>query len=174
MSNRYGERKAFDISEVMNHRAPLTLRINPLKISREEVLQCTCSSSLNGRTDRWYLLITLHLEPESFKRRAIISLRPMSLEMDGLKSKTREVSLQHYKLKRSLATLFWITVQAQEAKVLQSLIFCRIEAKYLCMTQTRRHSPKLSYGWTEREYRMFNTIEIKVSWSSMLSARLTG
>jgi 16S rRNA C967 or C1407 C5-methylase (RsmB/RsmF family) len=38
MSQRFGEKRAYDLSEIMNHRAPLTLRINPLKISRDNVI----------------------------------------------------------------------------------------------------------------------------------------
>ena len=37
ISNSIGEQKAFDICKVMNERAPLTVRANILKISREEL-----------------------------------------------------------------------------------------------------------------------------------------
>lgn len=39
MSKQYGRGQAFEISEIMNHRAPLTLRINPLKISRDQFVR---------------------------------------------------------------------------------------------------------------------------------------
>lgn len=35
MTVQYGRSKAMELSEIMNHRAPLTLRINPFKISRD-------------------------------------------------------------------------------------------------------------------------------------------
>ena len=39
MSRQYGIKKAMQLSEIMNHRAPLTLRVNPLKISRDSFLR---------------------------------------------------------------------------------------------------------------------------------------
>ncbi|MBS0647975.1 MAG: RsmB/NOP family class I SAM-dependent RNA methyltransferase [Verrucomicrobia bacterium] len=38
LSEAYGEDKAQEIGLVSNHRAPLTIRVNPLKISRDELL----------------------------------------------------------------------------------------------------------------------------------------
>jgi 16S rRNA C967 or C1407 C5-methylase (RsmB/RsmF family) len=38
MSDRFGDKQAYDLSEIMNHRAPLTLRVNPLKTSRDSVI----------------------------------------------------------------------------------------------------------------------------------------
>jgi len=37
MERRFGAQRAYELSEIMNHRAPLTLRVNPLKVSREDV-----------------------------------------------------------------------------------------------------------------------------------------
>lgn len=39
LARQYGVQRAMEISEVMNHRAPLTLRINPLKISRDKFVR---------------------------------------------------------------------------------------------------------------------------------------
>ena len=39
MCKQFGNDKAFQLSQIMNQRAPLTLRINPLKITRDKFIK---------------------------------------------------------------------------------------------------------------------------------------